>query len=281
MLAFHSLWTKPYLKRTGRESFSMSDFEMLTMILSALKWRQYNGPIKMITDDIGFYYLQTLGLLDLWDVMDGTTLNQIDDSIDPQTFWAAGKLFALRSMEQPCVMLDTDFIAWSQLNSEIKETHCAVIHNESLHEAYPDWHTFQIDSTFYIDPSWDKKTLPVNTAFAWFGVDEFRKLYTEMAIQFMRAAVQPNNPITYMVFAEQRLLAVLAQQCGIDLHIMDTLKNLFDSKQRMFTHLWGHKEKLRQNRALRRAFVKRISNRIVNDFPSESERLQRLLSFFN
>ena len=36
------------------------------------------------------------------------------DGIDPEMFWAAGKLLALRQMDAPCAMIDTDLIVWSK-----------------------------------------------------------------------------------------------------------------------------------------------------------------------
>ena len=50
MDAIHSIWTKPRL-RNG--IFHQDDFEILTTVLSALKWRETNGTITMVTDSTG------------------------------------------------------------------------------------------------------------------------------------------------------------------------------------------------------------------------------------
>ena len=54
MKAFHSNWTAPYLINSSL--YEMKDYEILTTILSALKWREKNGSIKMITDRVGESY---------------------------------------------------------------------------------------------------------------------------------------------------------------------------------------------------------------------------------
>ena len=108
MDAIHVLWTKPFYA-CGGERFAMEDFDILTAVLSALKWRQHNGRITMVTDTFGSGYLKKLGLEKIWDEIE-ISLDGI--SVNPKMFWAAGKLYALAKREAPCVMLDTDFIVW-------------------------------------------------------------------------------------------------------------------------------------------------------------------------
>ena len=54
--AFHSNWTAPFLRANPNKNYYIDDFEILTTIISALKWRENNGSIKMITDDIAADY---------------------------------------------------------------------------------------------------------------------------------------------------------------------------------------------------------------------------------
>ena len=46
---FHSNWTKPFFTLNQNKEYFIEDFEILTTILSALKWREFNGSIKMIS----------------------------------------------------------------------------------------------------------------------------------------------------------------------------------------------------------------------------------------
>ena len=54
--AFHSNWTTPFFKMNPNKEYYIEDFEILTTIISALKWREKNGSIKMVTDEIGANY---------------------------------------------------------------------------------------------------------------------------------------------------------------------------------------------------------------------------------
>ena len=119
MQAFVSNWTRPYAVRCPDRPYQMTDFDLLTTVLSALVWRRENGSIRMITDDTGAQYYRSLGLTDLWDGGIFTYLNDIPSTIDPCTFWAAGKLYALAATPAPCVMLDTDFIVWHSLSEHL------------------------------------------------------------------------------------------------------------------------------------------------------------------
>ena len=48
--AFHSNWTTPFFKMNPNKEYYIEDFEILTTIISALKWREKNGSINMVTD---------------------------------------------------------------------------------------------------------------------------------------------------------------------------------------------------------------------------------------
>ena len=63
MDAIHINWTKPFRNRFN-SPYEVEDFEILTTILSALKWREKNGNIKMVTDSVGAQYYKKTGLDD-------------------------------------------------------------------------------------------------------------------------------------------------------------------------------------------------------------------------
>lgn len=57
MDAIHINWTKPFRNRFNAP-YEVEDFEILTTILSALKWREKNGNIKMVTDSVGAHIIK-------------------------------------------------------------------------------------------------------------------------------------------------------------------------------------------------------------------------------
>ena len=59
---FHTLWTAPYFKQNTEDTYSMQDYELLTMILSALMWRKMNGPITLYGDERAIDYVERQGI---------------------------------------------------------------------------------------------------------------------------------------------------------------------------------------------------------------------------
>lgn len=266
MQAFVSNWTRPYAVRCPDRPYQMTDFDLLTTVLSALVWRRENGSIRMITDDTGAQYYRSLGLTDLWDGGIFTYLNDIPSTIDPCTFWAAGKLYALAATPAPCVMLDTDFIVWHSL-SEHWHRPLAVIHREALNPAiYPAPSAFVLAPSYHFPTNWNWHEPACNTALTYFGNDTLRKTYVGQAMGFMQAA-RGRDGLIYMVFAEQRLLAMCAQACGVPIHAFSTEQDLFQGNQRDFTHIWGFKQAMQEQPVLHELFCQKCAARIRKDFP--------------
>ena len=130
MNAIHINWTKPFINKINAP-YAIEDFELLTTILSALNWRRHNGKISMLTDSTGAEYYRRIGIDRIWDDLK-IVLDDVD--VNPDVFWAAGKLFALSTVKAPVAIIDTDFIVWEPIdfNSLADVT---VIHFEDL---YPD-----------------------------------------------------------------------------------------------------------------------------------------------
>ena len=266
MQAFVSNWTRPYAVRCPDRPYQMTDFDLLTTVLSALVWRRENGSIRMITDDTGAQYYRSLGLTDLWDGGIFTYLNDIPSTIDPCTFWAAGKLYALAATPAPCVMLDTDFIVWHSL-SEHWHRPLAVIHREALNPAiYPAPSAFVLAPSYHFPTNWNWHEPACNTALTYFGNDTLRKTYVGQAMDFMQAA-RGRDGLIYMVFAEQRVLALCAQACGVPIHAFSTEQDLFQGNQRDFTHIWGFKQAMQEQPVLHELFCQKCAARIRKDFP--------------
>ena len=266
MQAIVSNWTRPYAVRCPDRPYQMTDFDLLTTVLSALVWRRENGSIRMITDDTGAQYYRSLGLTDLWDGGIFTYLNDIPSTIDPCTFWAAGKLYALAATPAPCVMLDTDFIVWHSL-SEHWHRPLAVIHREALNPAiYPAPSAFVLAPSYHFPTNWNWHEPACNTALTYFGNDTLRKTYVGQAMDFMQAA-RGRDGLIYMVFAEQRLLAMCAQACGVPIHAFSTEQDLFQGNQRDFTHIWGFKQAMQEQPVLHELFCQKCAARIRKDFP--------------
>lgn len=277
MRAFHSNWTRPFFARRGADAvYTVEPFELLTTALSALYWRRENGSIAMLCDQTAQRYYETLELSFLWDGGVHTVLDDMPTDIDPICFWAAGKLYALRTYGAPCVMIDTDFIVWRDLSERLRGHSLATIHCEDIvPDIYPDATAFHLHRPFDLE-TLDWTVRPANTALSYFGDRTFTEQYTDRAITFMRAASPADNSLTYMVFAEQRLLAMCAAQAGIPLTALMELPELFLSGQAWFTHVWGFKQQMRDDSTLYTAFCTRCAQRLMRDFPDAAARLREV-----
>lgn len=270
MNAIHIIWTKPFYAGGGA-SFYMDDFDILTGALSALKWRQHNGDITVVTDTFGAAYLKRTGLDCLWNevkvTLDGITVN-------PRMFWAAGKLYALSRQNAPCVMLDTDFIVWHGIDFDAIAEKVGVIHTEELyHDVYPPTEYFKTKNGYRISNDLDRSVKPCNTAFLYINDNDFLKYYTKTAMEFMENSADCDDTLTYMVFAEQRLLSMCAKKAGEDIFVFSDLEKLFSGQDRYFTHTWGFKQQMRENPDIRYDFCRRCAARIKKDFPEYAQKI--------
>lgn len=271
MKALHVNWTKPFFARNSGEYY-IEDFEILTTILSALKWREKNGSMKMVTDRAGRDFYIKNGMADLWN--DG--IEAVLDSINEDTnmFWAAGKLHALSRESAPVAMIDTDFIVWDEILFD-RLPPLAVIHDEDLYtDVYPGIHHFKMNDNYRFDPEWSWDVKALNTAFCVFKDNDLLYEYTREAIHFMNCAKPDDDPLCYMVFAEQRLLNMVADKQDKEVMCFSSLERLFRNGEGWFTHIWGMKQQMREDDGLRSEFCRRCIDRILKDYPGREEMLR-------
>ncbi len=264
--AFHVTHTAPARAR-GQEPH-IDDFELLTTIMSALQWRRHNGPIKLYTDSEGKRIYEEQNMTFIWDGgMDTTVLDTIQDRVDFSIFWAGGKLYALRDMQCPCVMLDTDMVVWKSLDEKInpKKDAVACVHKEYLSEVYPSIDKLKTAKGYRFEESWSWSAEPFNTALLYIADPKFKELYTSHAIEFMRDNLErANDDISQMVFAEQRLLGICGENTNTPIKTLLELEQLHE--QDMITHIWGGKASLRQSPELAETFCREMVAKLLEIF---------------
>ncbi len=271
MNAVHINWTKPFTSRTGGP-YETEDFDIFTTVLSALKWREKNGSIRMITDSAGERYYEETGLSPIWDGVENV-LDNVD--VNPDVFWAAGKIFALREQSAPAAMIDADFIVWETINPD-ELSDATVIHYEDLYpDVYPPPEHFHMKD-YEFDSRFDWTLRACNTAFCVIKDEELLRYYTEESIKFMRHAADTDDRLTYMVFAEQRLLPMCAKKLHKSVSAFSDLGSLFRDGSNRFTHTWGMKQQMRDNPALRNDFCRRCRDRILREYPAMYDILKNI-----
>lgn len=277
MDAFHSFWSRPNANK-NRGKIKFPDYELLTVVLSALKWKEMNGSIKMITDSAGAEFFESKGLGCLWDEID-ISLDHMNSEVDPFLFWAAGKLYALKSVSCPCVMLDTDLIIWKNVE-ELFQYDVVGAHFEALSaEVYPDIRTFKRKEGYSFPEEWNFRTEAINTAFLFIKDSVFKDYYIESAEKSMDGIIsQGLNPVTAMCFAEQRVLAMCAEAKKLQVRCLCDFENM--NRQDVVTHLWGYKQRLRASYNEKREYCMRCIRRIISDFPEYESIIANNRSFF-
>lgn len=266
--AIHINWTRPIMNNNSKKEYSIPYFELLCTILSALLWRKNNGSIKLYTDEIGYQYYKKLGLDFLWDDgIDIQTLENIPSSISPTIYWAAAKLFALQNEPGPITMLDTDLLVWKNLTEDIKNRELVSFHKESLEiECYPSKEKLKKRKNYQYETLWNWTVDPYNTAICYFANDEFKKYYTNSAIDFMQNNDEtPNDYVSQMVFAEQRLISMCANKMYIEMNTF--IPDMYDGNSNDFTHLWGAKNVAYSNNDYCKKLCDSLLNAIHHEFP--------------
>lgn len=284
MNGFHVNWSKPYFVRSDGfprdvSNYEIKDYDILMTILSALKWREKNGGIKLYTDKICAEYYCKLGLENLWDRGIDTCLDEIPEYIDADQFWASGKIFALKKEKAPSTMIDLDLIIWNDMDHYF-ENDVAVIHKEPIDmDIYPSYKKNPLMYDFVEKNNYDWTVLPCNTAFLYIKDNNFKDYYCDKSIEFMlKNSNMPNtlkNRLVYMVFAEQRLLSMCADKKSLNiLPIISSNTNILNSYN--FTHLWGFKYSMEMSYYTRVEFCLNIMRRIIHDFPEYEDILMNI-----
>ena len=249
LLALHVNWTRPSQVRNLQGNYHIADFEILSTILSACLWRQYNGPIKMYTDNIGYDFYDSWGMLGLWDGgVDVDVLEGIPNDIPADIFWAGGKLYAIKEQKVPFVMMDTDLLVWNCIHDIVVGQKLMAYHSESLEQlksCYIDYRFLKKREGYKPDANWDWNQDPYNTALTYFNDSKFLKYYTDRAIDFMCGNTErPMEMVSQMVFAEQRIFGMCAKRKKIAVGTF--LTSPYDNNP-SFTHIWGGKDEARNN----------------------------------
>ena len=277
MNAFHVNWTKPFFLRNRSLQYFIEDYDLLTTILSALEWRKHNGNIKMVTDSVGAEYYQKMGLSHIWNLGIEISLDSISKDVSPLPFWAAGKIFALKKQDIPCIMLDTDFIVWKHIIKKLINEQLVVAHRENISaEIYPDKMFFIMKEKYKFPEIWDWSILPCNTAFLYISNKSLKDYYTLESINFMQNLLFSKNITSEMVFAEQRILAMCAIAKNVNIKSLLDLNKM--NSQNAFTHIWGYKKELQLNKEKRYLFCLDCIKRIYNEFSDELANLEKIES---
>ncbi len=283
--------------------FQLPDYDLLLTILSILKWRQLNGPIRLYGDSVVISLFAELGILELWDDYNTEVLDSIDgSSINPSLFWAAGKFFAYLNEKTPCVSLDTDMVVWRNLNRFYAGFDLRFTHWEAVKGLiwYCRRKNLKRPPSYSFKRAWNwGQTMAANAAIVYFGHQAFKDYYAREAIRYMT-----NNSLglTFsddvrpeLLFAEQRLLTMCAREMNLVaqpfLRAIWSPERLWFTKhderfsewiffqlnnQPLFTHAWLYKRYIKDNLEARRNYCRDLVRAIMFEFPDQARLLENI-----
>lgn len=229
--------------------------------------------MKLYADAAFAKFIADRGLAWLYDGgIDTQTLQKLPDNIDYKVFWAAAKIFAYEQTPAPAAFIDVDAILWNPL-PDWSQCDLMFLHTERVNRNDPRRLNTPPD---YQTPGYPWDGEEFNTAFVLFNDDDLRREYTAEAIRFMAGNPATGEHWQHICFAEQSLLAQCAK------HRKARFKPLLSAPptdERIVTHLWGTKQKLRENPVRARAYVNRCISRLESDFPSCLPQLRPLIDW--
>jgi hypothetical protein len=265
---------RTYYQRPGGRRFSMEDFEILVTVLSAMEWRRHNGSVKLYTDAVGAEYLERLGLSSLWDDgVDTGTLEHAALDTSYTVFWASARTVALEAERAPCVMLDTDLVVWRDIGPLVRAPFMA------LHREHLDGWTYVDKEKLHTPPGyawddWDWTAVPTNAALMYFGRDDFRARCAAEGLRFLHGnfLTEEEKSQAHAVFVEQRLYPMCAAKLRVPTEFflwdLEGAQLADGSANDAFTHLWVYKRRLMRDVQERRRMCRRMTRRILRDFPA-------------
>ena len=271
----------------------------LCMKLSALQFRRTNGPITLYTDSAMKEYLESQGLLSCWNEINTDLLDNFyaeHPEINHSVFWSAGKFACYLNEQAPFVCIDTDLVLWQKLNVA-ENLDFAFTHWESIDpddESYPNLNKIKRPENFTLlqAPTSDVfNSSACNMAVTYFGNDDFKKEFSELAIKFMsKNPVKPEGRYATpeILYVEQRLPLALAIERGLNYSPLINLvwspkkfqitqappefKYWFFSDlntSKILTHLWFHKKFLAENKRANKEYCERL--RLLIDEAEDAE----------
>lgn len=275
-VGFHTFWTRPI---SGE--ISLPDYEVLTLIVSALKYRETNGPIHLYTDNRGYDYFLKHGLTQLYNEIHVILDEAVSPFIEPRVFWAAGKLAAYKHCAAPCVSIDLDAIIWKKL--PFYKDDVVPLHPEPL-----NWEGYRSNAVFekfgFSKEHWNWETPAANMGICVFNDQYLKSVYADKALNFMfdyslsgeirapyRGLMGP-GVLTYideMIFAEQRLLAMTADRLSRTLGFIIGFNEADDHIQLnpLVSHVWNSKRGYKVHGRARETYCTFLLNLLLREHP--------------
>jgi hypothetical protein len=239
------------LENVDKNPAFYSSVNTLMLMSSVINWKRWNNTATVLyVDKLTHNHLRDLDLLSHWDHVNVTLLEQ-PTTIDKVAFWSSSKLRVLLQQEEPVIMVDYDFITFTNLTDPSPASNFVYSHDEDGDFAYPGAADQFIKSCKWSIPDylkWSINNDAINVSYLCFNDINFQKEYATHSLNSMEELSSLKAPKgNYVCFAEQKILKQLALHKEIEhtpliKNRFHAVKGVWHEDQFIETGLWSKDE---------------------------------------
>ena len=182
----------------------LTELDFLLLCTSVIQYRKHHPTVStaLYTDESIHSILSLRNAISLWDTVHIVPF--LTEGIDRKVFWASAKLEVISTQTEPFLLLDHDFITYSNLDHTLEGYDCVFCNTEDGKGYYPLTSDEYIRKLTY-KRRWKPKSL--NVSYLYFNDTSFSQKYSCLSLDMMREFTNLNVPHSqYLIFAEQLLL---------------------------------------------------------------------------
>jgi hypothetical protein len=235
-------------------------FDLQMMFASVIQWKKHHPTYEcsLYGDKLTLEVVNQLGGKELWD---NHTVLKTNKNINKNVFWASSKLQVLREVEEPCIIMDNDFLVYTSFKKFFK--------NKVIVSHIEDGLNYYIMPTDHFAKKVKHllnryKQKAVNCSFLYFPDPKFMNYYAMVSLDIMTELTRAKAPNSkYLILAEQLLLKHLLDLNKVPhIPLVDReyvcVKDEFDKKIKgliqhekqhlWFRHYWMDKSRIKKSK---------------------------------
>lgn len=235
-------------------------FDLLMMFSSVIQWKKHHPTFEcsLYADKMTLEVITQLGCIDLWD---NKTVLKTNKAVNKNVFWASSKLQVLREINEPCIIMDNDFVVYTSFKKFLKQK-VIVSHIEDGRNYYIMPTDHFVKKIKHLINRY--KQSAVNCSFLYLPDYKFTNYYAKVSLEMMAELSRIKAPNSkYLILAEQLLLKHLMDMNEVSyIPLIDReyicvkdefgkkVKGLikFDKQHLFFRHYWMDKPKIKKSK---------------------------------
>ena len=234
--------------------------DVLLLLSSVRLWKRHhpNYNTVLYADSLTIEVLENLNAIKLWDEVHNLPENMF---IYKSVFWASSKLQVLRNVKGPSIIMDHDFLVYTNLSQYFKDNVVVTV-EENGKNYYPTAYDPFMRAVKDVLPR--PKLRAINCSFLYFPTNSFCNYYAEQSLSLMEKFTKLKVPNSrYLIVSEQLLLKHLLDKHNIRYNSLmkaewNCVTKTYDEYpigifnlqeyQTKFKHYWMEKPKIRDSK---------------------------------